>query len=71
MVSASIGFGDNVQRVLDDTLGALLTGEGDFLADLGEAVASAVGSQRCGVSFRAGGKRGGGTERDHGRHGLG
>ncbi len=56
----------NVQSVLNDTLGALFTAEGDFLAGLGEAAGTAVRCQRGCVSFRAGGKRGSGTERDHG-----
>lgn len=55
-----------VQRVLDDALGALLAGEGNFLANLAEA--GRVGGQRGGILLGCC-CEGGGSSEGHQRRG--
>lgn len=56
----------HVQRVLDDALGALFAGEGNFLANLAEA--GRVGGQRGGILLRCC-CEGGGSSEGHQRRG--
>jgi hypothetical protein len=55
-----------VQRILDDALGALLAGEGNFLANLAEA--RGVGGQRGGI-LSGGCCEGGGSSEGNQRRG--
>lgn len=57
-----------VQRVLDDALGALFAGEGNFLANLAEA--GRVGGQRGGILLGCCCEGGGGSEGHQGRGGF-
>lgn len=58
-----------LQRILHNTLGPLLTGEGHLLARLGQAVARGEGRDGAGVASRLGAQGGGGGPEGHHRGG--